>query len=179
MTCWCGLRCKPTCWPPWNLMMFFYDSNVKIVEFRMFLANEWTFYTCKKRTNMLVWFFGQHVVRFAPAFIVTECLIEQIAKELKSYCSRFTLNILMALEKTMLFRYDSLYSVLLLQFITFTSLLFNLLGVGSYRIYRILGSLADIKLILHFLYTSWNKHQTYLWFLFSTFNTATFLLARF
>ena len=91
--------------------------------------------------------------------LFTECLIEQITKELKSYCSRFTLNILMASEKSMLFRYDSLYSVLLLQFITFTSLLFSLLGVGSYRIYRILGSLADIKLILHFLYTSWNKHQ--------------------
>ena len=62
--------------------------------------------------------------------LFTECLIEQITKELKSYCSRFTLNILMASEKAMLFRYDSLYSVLLLQFITFTSLLFNLLGVG-------------------------------------------------
>ena len=51
-------------------------TNVKIVEFRMLFYSQWMdIYTCwsyKKvvkanRTNMLVWFVGQHVVRFAPA----------------------------------------------------------------------------------------------------------------
>ena len=49
ITCWCGLRCKPTCWPTWNLNsnVFFYDSNVKIVEFRMFFYSKWIdIYTC-------------------------------------------------------------------------------------------------------------------------------------
>ena len=62
-----------------GIRMFFYDSNVKIVEFWMFFYRKWiNIYTCwsdKKvfkanRTNMLVWFVGQHVFRFAPALSI-------------------------------------------------------------------------------------------------------------
>ena len=67
MKCWYGLLlCKPTCWPKWNL-----NLNV-------FLRFECCQHVGQKkrlskvvkanRTNMLVWFVGQHVVRFAPAF---------------------------------------------------------------------------------------------------------------
>ena len=59
------------------IRMFFYDTNVEIAEFRQANAknttsrwmdmNEWKKVVKANRTNMLVWFVGQHVVRLTPA----------------------------------------------------------------------------------------------------------------